>query len=180
LGRASWSDPIFCEYGVISIEDRTFVSADAVMLDVAPIVIGAACQIATRVERLTATHPVDRGPAGWAGSTARRSPSPNVWLGGGVIVCPGLSIGEDAVVGAAAVVTRTFPQRHPHRLAGQQLARCCFRLLATLSSGLQTSLAQDERQAHHRQPGRSAVREPTGQRWPRPRSILATRRKEKR
>ena len=33
----------------------------------------------------------------------------NVWLGGGVIVCPGVTIGDDAVVGAGAVVTRDLP-----------------------------------------------------------------------
>ena len=35
--------------------------------------------------------------------------SDNVWLGSGVIVCPGVSIGEDSVVGAGAVVTRDLP-----------------------------------------------------------------------
>jgi maltose O-acetyltransferase len=33
----------------------------------------------------------------------------NVWLGGGVIVCPGVSIGENTVVGAGAVVTKDLP-----------------------------------------------------------------------
>jgi maltose O-acetyltransferase len=32
-----------------------------------------------------------------------------VWLGGGVIVCPGVTIGENSVVGAGAVVTRNLP-----------------------------------------------------------------------
>jgi maltose O-acetyltransferase len=35
----------------------------------------------------------------------------NVWLGGGVVVCPGVTIGEDTVVGAGAVVTRDLPAR---------------------------------------------------------------------
>ena len=33
----------------------------------------------------------------------------NVWLGGGVIVCPGVAIGDDTVVGAGSVVTRDLP-----------------------------------------------------------------------
>ena len=33
----------------------------------------------------------------------------NVWLGGGVILCPGVTIGDDTVVGAGAVVTRDLP-----------------------------------------------------------------------
>ena len=47
--------PFFCEYGAIRIGDGTFINVDAVMLDVMPITIGAACQIGTRVQLLTAT-----------------------------------------------------------------------------------------------------------------------------
>ena len=102
--------PFFCEYGAISIGDGTFVNVGAVMLDVAPISIGAACQIATNVQLLTATHPIDPEPrrAGWE-SAEPITIADNVWLGGGVIVCPGASIGEDTVVGAGAVVTKDLP-----------------------------------------------------------------------
>jgi maltose O-acetyltransferase len=100
----------YCEYGAISIGSGTFVNVDAVMLDVAPIVIGEACQIATRVQLLTATHPIDPEPrrAGWEYG-APITLADNVWLGGGVIVCPGVTIGQDTVVGAGAVVTRDLP-----------------------------------------------------------------------
>jgi maltose O-acetyltransferase len=102
--------PFYCEYGAISIGDGTFVNVDAVMLDVAPISIGAACQIATRVQLLTATHPVDPEPRrlGWEYGEPITI-ADNVWLGGGVIVCPGVTIGQDTVVGAGAVVTRDLP-----------------------------------------------------------------------
>jgi maltose O-acetyltransferase len=102
--------PFCCEYGAISIGDRTFVNVDAVMLDVAPITIGAACQIGTRVQLLTATHPVDPESRrlGWEYG-APIAIADNVWLGGGVIVCPGVTIGQDTVVGAGAVVTRDLP-----------------------------------------------------------------------
>jgi maltose O-acetyltransferase len=102
--------PFYCEYGAISIGDRTFVNVDAVMLDVAPITIGAACQLAPRVQLLTATHPVDPEPrrAGWEYGEPITL-GDNVWLGGGVIVCPGVTIGQDTVVGAGAVVTRDLP-----------------------------------------------------------------------
>jgi acetyltransferase-like isoleucine patch superfamily enzyme len=33
----------------------------------------------------------------------------NVWLGSGAVVCPGVTIGEDTVVGAGGVVTRDLP-----------------------------------------------------------------------
>jgi maltose O-acetyltransferase len=100
-----------CDYGTeIRIGARTFVNFDCVMLDVAPITIGEACQVATRVQLLTATHPLDPGPrrAGWE-SAEPITIADNVWLGGGVIVCPGVTIGEDTVVGAGAVVTRDLP-----------------------------------------------------------------------
>lgn len=100
-----------CDYGAhITIGAGTFVNYDCVMLDVAPIVIGASCQIATRVQLLTATHPVDPGPrrAGWE-SGAPIVLGDNVWLGGGAIVCPGVTIGQDTVVGAGAVVTKDLP-----------------------------------------------------------------------
>jgi len=102
--------PFYCEYGAISIGDRTFIHVDVVMLDVMPIVIGAACQIAPRVQLLTATHPVDPDARrrGWEYGRPIAI-ADNVWLGGGVIVCPGVSIGEDTVVGAGAVVTRNLP-----------------------------------------------------------------------
>src|SRR5262245_12554699 len=59
--------PFYCEYGAISIGDRSFVNVDAVLLAVAPITIGAACQIAPRVPLLTAADPVDQEPrrVGW-------------------------------------------------------------------------------------------------------------------
>ncbi len=94
----------------MSIGAGTFFNYDCLMLDVAPIAIGAACQVATRVQFLTATHPIDPGPrrAGWE-SGAPITIADNVWLSGGVIVCPGVTIGEDTVVGAGAVVTRDLP-----------------------------------------------------------------------
>ena len=103
--------PFYCEYGAISIGNRTFVNVDAVMLDVAPITIGASCQIATRVQLLTATHPIDPEPRriGWEYGQPIAL-GDNVWVGGGVIVCPGVTIGQETVVGAGAVVTKDVPE----------------------------------------------------------------------
>jgi maltose O-acetyltransferase len=103
--------PFRCDYGTpITIGPGTFVNYECIMLDVAPIAIGAACQIATRVQLLTATHPIDPAPrrAGWEYGEPITIGN-NVWLGGGVIVCPGVTIGDDTVVGAGAVVTRDLP-----------------------------------------------------------------------
>jgi maltose O-acetyltransferase len=103
--------PFWVDYGShITIGPGTFVNYDCVMLDVAPITIGAACQLATRVQLLTATHPIDPEPRrlGWE-SAEPITIGDNVWLGGGAIVCPGVTIGDDTVVGAGAVVTRDLP-----------------------------------------------------------------------
>jgi maltose O-acetyltransferase len=103
--------PFYCDYGSqIAVGERTFVNYDCVLLDVAPIRIGAACQLATRVQLLTPTHPLERGlrRAGWEAAEPITI-GDNVWLGGGVIVCPGVTIGDDTVVGAGAVVTRDLP-----------------------------------------------------------------------
>lgn len=102
--------PFYCEYGAISIGDRTFVNVDAVVLDVAPVTIGVACQIASRVQLLTAEHPIDPEPRriGWEYAEPITI-ADNVWLGGGVIVCPGVTIERDTVVGAGAVVTKDLP-----------------------------------------------------------------------
>lgn len=102
--------PFFCEYGAISIGEGTFVNFDAVMLDVCQISIGAHCQIGPRVQLLTPLHPIDPEPRrmGWEYG-APITIGDNVWLGGGVIVCPGVRIGQDTVVGAGTVVTRDLP-----------------------------------------------------------------------
>jgi maltose O-acetyltransferase len=105
--------PFRCDYGSrIAIGARTFVNFDCVMLDVAPIRIGTACQIATGVHIVTAAHPVDPEPRrlGWE-SAEPITVGDNVWLGSGVVVCPGVTIGDDTVVGAGAVVTRDLPAR---------------------------------------------------------------------
>ncbi|HZO95845.1 MAG TPA: sugar O-acetyltransferase [Gaiellaceae bacterium] len=112
VGEGVVVKPAFrCDYGTnIAIGAGTFVNYDCVMLDVAPIRIGRACQLAPRVQLLTATHPLEPAPrrAGWE-SGSPITLGDNVWLGGGAIVCPGVAIGDDTVVGAGAVVTRDLP-----------------------------------------------------------------------
>jgi maltose O-acetyltransferase len=100
-----------CDYGTpITIGPGSFVNYDCILLDTAPIAIGSHCQLAPRIQLLTATHPVDPEPRrlGWEYAKPITI-GDNVWLGGGVIVCPGVTIGHDTVVGAGAVVTRDLP-----------------------------------------------------------------------
>jgi maltose O-acetyltransferase len=100
-----------CDYGSnITIGESTFINYDCVFLDCNRIDIGREVQIAPRVQIYTATHPLD--------AATRRSSlefalpvviHDGVWLGGGAIVCPGVTIGENTVVGAGSVVTRDLP-----------------------------------------------------------------------
>jgi len=103
--------PFYCDYGSHThVGARTFVNFGLVALDVAPIHIGDDVQIAPYVQLLTATHPLEPEPrrAKWE-SGAPITIEHNVWLGGGVVVCPGVTIGADTVVGAGAVVTKDLP-----------------------------------------------------------------------
>lgn len=103
--------PFRCDYGYQThVGARTFANWGLIALDVARIVIGDDVQIGPNVQLLTATHPIEPEPrrAKWEGSRPITIGN-NVWLGGGVIVCPGVTIGDNAVVGAGAVVVRDLP-----------------------------------------------------------------------
>jgi maltose O-acetyltransferase len=100
-----------CDYGFnIAIGDRTFINYDCLLLDCNRITIGDEVQIAPGVHIYTATHPVE--------AKARRSGieyalpvsiGDGAWLGGRAVVCPGITIGANTVVGAGSVVTRDLP-----------------------------------------------------------------------
>lgn len=103
--------PLFVDYGkYLTVGARTFINFNLTALDVAAITIGDDVQIGPNVQLLTPTHPLE--------AEARRDKleaaqpitiGNNVWLGGGVIVLPGVNIGENTVVGAGSVVTRDLP-----------------------------------------------------------------------
>jgi maltose O-acetyltransferase len=103
--------PFFVDYGSrITIGARVFANFGLTALDVAPITIGDDVQIGPHVQLLTPTHPVEPGPRRdkWEAALPITI-GDNVWLGGGAIVLPGVTIGADTVVGAGAVVTKDLP-----------------------------------------------------------------------
>ncbi len=103
--------PFYCDYGYQThIGARTFINFGLVALDVARISIGDDVQVGPRVQLLTPTHPLepDARRSKWE-AAAPITIGDNVWLAGGVIVCPGVTIGADTVVGAGSVVTRDLP-----------------------------------------------------------------------
>lgn len=103
--------PIYVDYGrYITIGARSFVNYGLVALDVAPIRIGEDVRIGPNVQLLPPTHPLEAEArrAGWEGGRPIVIED-NVWIGGGAIVLPGVTIGHNSVVGAGAVVTRDVP-----------------------------------------------------------------------
>ncbi len=103
--------PLRVDYGHnITIGDGSWVNFGLTALDVAPIVIGQDVLIGPNCSLYTAIHPTEPGPrrAKWE-SSAPITLEDNVWLGGSVVVCPGVTIGENSIIGAGAVVTRSVP-----------------------------------------------------------------------
>jgi maltose O-acetyltransferase len=103
--------PCRCEYGYqIYVGERVFANFGLVCLDVARITIGDDTRIGPGVQLLTPTHPLEPGVRreGWE-SADPITIGRNAWLGGAVVVCPGVTIGDDTVVGAGSVVTRDLP-----------------------------------------------------------------------
>jgi maltose O-acetyltransferase len=100
--------PFACDYGEhLFVGARVFANFGLVALDVAPIAIGDDVQIGPHVQLLTPTHPLDHELRRQKWEAAEPiTIGANAWLGGGVIVLPGVTVGADAVVGAGAVVTR--------------------------------------------------------------------------
>lgn len=103
--------PFHCDYGFnISVGAEVFLNFNCVILDVVEVMIGDRTQIGPGVQILTADHP--RDAVGRASGFEFGRPiriGRNVWIGGGAIILPGVSIGDDALIGAGSVVTRDVP-----------------------------------------------------------------------
>ena len=100
--------PFFCDYGFnIHIGARVFLNFNCVLLDVTPIHIGDDTKIGPGVHIYAADHP--RDPAIRRQHLECGRPitiGRNIWIGGGAILLPGITIGDDAIIGAGSVVTR--------------------------------------------------------------------------
>jgi maltose O-acetyltransferase len=106
--------PFQCDYGYhITVGARTFINYGAVVLDGAKVVIGQDVQIGPSVKLLTPLHPLDPDERRRGIETAVPiTVGDGAWLATGVIVCPGVNIGADTVVGAGSVVTKDLPAGH--------------------------------------------------------------------
>ncbi|MBV8737577.1 MAG: sugar O-acetyltransferase [Alphaproteobacteria bacterium] len=103
--------PFHCDYGFnIRLGAGAFLNFNCVILDVVEVTIGDRTQIGPGVQILAADHP--RDPALRASGLEFGRPvriGRNVWIGAGAIILPGVSIGDDALIGAGSVVTRDVP-----------------------------------------------------------------------
>lgn len=103
--------PFHCDYGTnIRVGARFYANSGCVFLDCAPITIGDHVQLGPLVQLLAPSHPLDAETR----RTGVESAEPitigdDAWLGGGVIVLPGVTIGPRSVIGAGSVVTNDVP-----------------------------------------------------------------------
>lgn len=103
--------PFRCDYGYnIEIGDNFYANFNLVILDCAKVSIGNNVFIAPNVAIYTAGHPIhshlrDR-EFEWAQEITIGN---SVWIGGNVVINPGVKIGSNVVIGSGSVVTRDVP-----------------------------------------------------------------------
>ena len=100
-----------CDYGYnIHVGENFYANFDCVILDVCKVQIGDNCLMAPGVHIYTATHPVN--PYERIAGPEYGKPieiGNNVWIGGRVIINPGIKIGNNAVIASGSVVTKDIP-----------------------------------------------------------------------
>jgi maltose O-acetyltransferase len=107
-----WIEPPFhCDYGSnISVGRKVFFNFNCVVLDVMRVQIGNHTLLGPAVQIYTAMHPVDADERRRGLEFAKPvTIGDDVWVGGAAVICPGVTIGDRAVIGAGSVVTRDVP-----------------------------------------------------------------------
>ncbi|MBF0119700.1 MAG: sugar O-acetyltransferase [Desulfobacterales bacterium] len=100
--------PFFCDYGYnIFIGEKVFFNFNCVLLDVMPIRIGSNVLFGPNVQIYTAAHPIDAMERRKGFEFAKPiSIGNDCWIGGSVIITPGVTIGDRCILGAGTVVTK--------------------------------------------------------------------------
>lgn len=120
--NVSVGTPFICDYGCnIFIGNNVSINMNCTFIDCNRIDIGDNVMIASNVQIYTATHPIElnqRLTPNWTPESKEHfcqtyalpvTIGSGCWLGGGVIVLPGIKIGVGSVVGAGSVVTKDIP-----------------------------------------------------------------------
>ena len=109
--EGAYIEPNFkCDYGInIYAGKNLYINFDCVILDVAKVVLGDNCFIAPQVGIYTATHPIDSNQRNSGLEYGKQvTIGNNCWIGGRAIINPGVTLGDNVVVGAGSVVTKSF------------------------------------------------------------------------
>lgn len=102
--------PFFCDYGSnIKLGKKCFFNFNCVVLDVCQVTIGDYTLFGPAVQIYTATHPLEAELRRTREFAKPITIGSDVWVGGGAIMCPGVTIGDKTVIGAGSVVTRDIP-----------------------------------------------------------------------
>jgi maltose O-acetyltransferase len=112
-GESVWMQPPFyCDYGSnIELGERVFFNFNCVVLDVCRVTIGDYTLFGPAVQIYTATHPMNAELRRRQEFAKPIQIGSDVWVGGGAMICPGVTIGSATVIGAGSVVTRDIPDR---------------------------------------------------------------------
>jgi maltose O-acetyltransferase len=102
--------PFFCDYGSnIYLGRKCFFNFNCIILDVCTVHIGDYAFFGPAVQIYTATHPMEHVLRRTQEFGKPVTIGSDVWVGGGAIICPGITIGARTVIGAGSVVTRNIP-----------------------------------------------------------------------
>lgn len=103
--------PFFCDYGKhIEVGKNFFANYNCTILDVAKVRIGDNCFLAPNVSIYTAGHPIFPETRNTQYEYGKEvTIGDNVWIGGSAVICPGIHIGNNVVIGAGSVVTKDIP-----------------------------------------------------------------------
>jgi maltose O-acetyltransferase len=110
-GENTWiQPPFYCDYGSnIQLGRQVFFNFNCVVLDVCEVKIGDFCLFGPAVQIFTAMHPMNADLRREREFGKPVSIGSDVWVGGGAIICPGVTIGSRSVIGAGSVVTKDIP-----------------------------------------------------------------------